>query len=45
VNDIIQKLSGTVKVNASSSEMLAASADSLATQAENLKVAVDFFKD
>lgn len=45
VNDIIQKLSGTVKINASSSEMLAASADSLATQAENLKVAVDFFKD
>lgn len=45
VNDIIQKLNGIVKVNASSSEMLAASADDLATQAVNLRNAINYFKD
>ena len=45
VNTIIQKLNGTVKINASSSEMLAQSANDLANQAENLKEAIDYFKD
>lgn len=45
VNDIIQKLNGTVKGNASSSEMLAASADDLANQAVNLRNAINYFKD
>lgn len=45
VNNIIQKLNGIVKGNASSSEMLAASADDLARQAENLKNAINYFKD
>ena len=44
VNNIIQKLNGTVKVNASSSEMLAASADNLANQADNLRNAINYFK-
>ena len=45
VNQIIQKLNGTVKINASSSEMLAQSANDLANQAENLKNAINYFKD
>ena len=45
VNDIIQKLNGTVKINASSSEMLAASAEDLAHQAENLRNAINYFSD
>ena len=45
VNDIIQKLNGTVKINASSSEMLAASAEDLARQAENLRNAINYFSD
>ena len=45
VNNIIQKLNGTVKINASSSEMLAASADDLANQAQNLRNAINFFKE
>ena len=44
VNNIIQKLNSTVKINASSSEMLAASADDLANQAESLRAAIDYFK-
>ncbi len=44
VNNIIQKLNSTVKINASSSEMLAASANDLANQAENLRSAIDYFK-
>lgn len=45
INNIIQQLNSTVKMNASSSEMLAASAVDLANQAENLRSALDYFKD
>jgi len=45
INEVIQKLNVVVRNNANSSEMFAASADDLATQAENLRDAVDYFKD
>lgn len=45
VNDLIIGINGTVKNNSSSSEMLAESANNLATQAENLKEVVSYFKD
>ena len=45
VNDLIIGINGTVKNNSSSSEMLAESANNLATQAENLKDVVSYFKD
>ena len=45
VNDIILKINNVVRANVSSSEMLAQSAEDLATQADNLRNAVNFFKD
>ncbi len=44
VNDIIQRLNGTVKTNASSSENLAANASELASQADSLRDAINYFK-
>ena len=44
VNDIIQRLNGTVKTNASSSEQLAANAEELASQADSLRDAINYFK-
>ena len=44
VNDIIQRLNFTVKGNASSSEQLAANAEELASQADSLRDAINFFK-
>ena len=44
VNDIIQRLNFTVKGNASSSEQLAANAEELASQADSLREAINFFK-
>ena len=44
VNDIIQRLNFTVKGNASSSEQLAANAEELASQADSLRDAINYFK-
>ena len=44
VNDIIQRLNFTVKSNASSSEQLAANSEELASQADNLREAINYFK-
>jgi methyl-accepting chemotaxis protein len=44
VNDIIQRLNFTVKGNASSSEQLAANAEELASQADSLREAINYFK-
>ena len=44
VNDIIQRLNVTVKTNATSSEQLAANSEELASQADNLREAINYFK-